>query len=456
MNKLLVLILVLAVIVAACKHKKEKMKEVAVPVAGFRTPSVVPWAKDAVIYEVNIRQYTPEGTFNAFAQHLPRLKELGADILWFMPIQPISQKNRKGNLGSYYAVQDYRKVNPEFGTMEDFKNLVNKAHQMGFRVILDWVANHTGWDNWLMVEHEEWYTRINDSVVAPVADWTDVADLNYEEPGLRRYMIESMQYWVKEANIDGYRCDVAAMVPTDFWEQARMALDSVKPVFMLAEAWEPELTAGAFDACYAWDLLHTMNDIAAGKKTAAVLPAYFHKVDSLYTSRTILMNFLTNHDENSWNGTIGERFGDLQKAFAVLTYTVPGMPLIYSGQEVGLNHRLQFFEKDEIKWADDLKLTAFYTQLDKLKHENPALWAGIDAGKMQILNHTAPEQVFAFTRTKGDNELLVILNLSRKKASFQFSRPLAMSYVDAFNGKEVKLPSALTLMPAEYLVLLKR
>lgn len=456
MREILIIFLVLSLVCAGCRNKKKPVKEESRSETAFKTPEVVPWAKDAVIYEVNIRQYTKEGTFNAFAQHLSRLKELGADILWLMPVQPISQKNRKGNLGSYYAVQDYQKVNPEFGTLEDFKNLVHKAHEMGFKVILDWVANHTGWDNWLIVEHAEWYTRVNDSVVTPVADWTDVADLNYEEPGLRRYMIESMKYWVKEAGVDGYRCDVAAMVPTDFWEQARMALDSIKPVFMLAEAWEPELTAGAFDACYAWDLLHTMNDIAAGKKTAAALPAYFRRVDSLYAPRTILMNFLTNHDENSWNGTIGERLGDLQRTFAVLTYTIPGMPLIYSGQEVGLNHRLEFFEKDEIKWADDRKLTDFYTQLDKLKHENPALWAGIDAGKMEILKHTAPEQVFAFVRTKGDNQLLTILNLSKEKVTFKFSQPLTASYVDAFTGKEVKLSSPLTMKPTEYQVLLKK
>lgn len=442
---------------AGCKNrnKQEVSSAAETRPAVFQTPAVVSWAKDAVLYEVNIRQYTPEGTFIAFAQHLPRLKELGADILWIMPIQPISEKNRKGTLGSYYAVQDYRKVNPEFGTMEDFKALVSKAHSMGFKVILDWVANHTGWDNWLLVEHGEWYTRVNDSVVAPIADWTDVADLNYEQPGLRHYMLESMKYWVREADIDGYRCDVAAMVPTDFWEQARRALDSIKPVFMLAEAWEPELTAGAFDACYAWDLLHTMNDIAAGKKTAAVLSDYIRRTDSLYLPRTILMNFLTNHDENSWNGTIGERLGDLQKAFAVLTYTLPGMPLIYSGQEAGLNHRLEFFEKDEIKWADDRKLTDFYTRLDRLKHENPALWAGTDAGRMKVLAQTAPEQVFAFTRTKGDNELLVVLNLSREKVAFKFDGTLSASYRDAFTGEEVQLPAVWNLPPAGYRVLLK-
>lgn len=456
MRKFLFVFFVLTIALMACKDKKNRNKEMVTSTPVFNAPPVVPWAKDAVIYEVNIRQYTQAGTFNAFADHLSRLKELGVDILWFMPIQPISEKNRKGSLGSYYAIQDYRKVNPEFGTMADFKALVKRAHEMGFKVILDWVANHTGWDNWLIVEHEEWYTRINDSIIAPVADWTDVADLDYEQPGLRRYMIESMKFWVKEADIDGYRCDVAAMVPTDFWEQARMALDSLKPVFMLAEAWEPELTAAAFDACYAWDLLHTMNDIAAGKKTAAALPAYFHKADSLYAPRTILMNFLTNHDENSWNGTINERFGDMQKAFAVLTYTVPGMPLVYSGQEVGLNHRLEFFEKDEIKWSDDKKLTAFYTQLDQLKHQNPALWAGKDGGKMRILNTTAPEQIFAFTRTNGDNELLVILNLSRKNVSFKFDEMPLNSYVDAFTGKDATFSTQLKMQPADYKVFLKK
>lgn len=456
MKKIGLLLLLPVLLLAGCKNKKGQ--EVAVPAvpAAFQTPPVVSWAKDAVIYEVNIRQYTKEGTFNAFAAHLPRLKELGVDILWLMPVQPISQKNRKGSLGSYYAVKDYQKVNPEFGTMKDFKDLVDKAHSMGFKVILDWVANHTGWDNWLIVEHGEWYTQVNDSIVAPVAEWTDVADLNYEQPGLRRYMIESMKYWVKNANIDGYRCDVAAMVPTDFWEQARMALDSIKPVFMLAEAWEPELTAGAFDACYAWDLLHTMNDIAAGKKTAAALPAYFQKTDTLYAPRTILMNFLTNHDENSWNGTINERYGDLQKAFAVLTYTVPGMPLVYSGQEVGLNHRLEFFEKDEIKWVENSPLTAFYTQLDKLKHENQALYAGVDAGEMKILNHTAPESVFAFTRTKGNNQLLVMLNLSRKTVQFKLDRPLTDSYADAFTGEAVKTAAPFTLKAGEYRVWVKK
>lgn len=456
MRKFFLCCMILGIAFTGCKSKKKENKEVVVPPAAvFRTPEVVPWAKDAVIYEVNVRQYTPEGTFNAFAAHLPRLKELGADILWFMPIQPISQKNKKGTLGSYYAVQDYQKVNPEFGTMEDFKTLVQKAHEMGFKVILDWVANHTGWDNWLLVEHEEWYTRVNDSVVTPVADWTDVADLNYEQPGLRQYMIESMKYWVREAGIDGYRCDVAAMVPTGFWKEARMALDSIKPVFMLAEAWEPELTEGAFDACYAWDLLHTMNDIAAGNKTAAGLPAYFHKVDTMYAPRTILMNFLTNHDENSWNGTINERFGDLQKTFAVLTYTVPGMPLIYSGQEVGLNHRLEFFEKDEIHWADDKKLTAFYTQLDQLKHQNPALWAGIHAGEMKIVETDKPEQIFAFIRSKGDNELVVLLNLSRKAATFKLKVPLTGTYNDIFTGKAVKISPSIVLKPAEYRVWVK-
>jgi glycosidase len=219
------------------------------------------WTKNANIYEVNIRQYTPEGTFNAFAQHLTRLKGMGVDILWFMPINPISEKNRKGPLGSYYAVADYQKVNPEFGNLDDFKNLVNQAHELGMKVIVDWVANHTGWDNWLIEKHPDWYTHDDSGqILAPVADWTDVADLNYDNADLRKYMIESLEYWIKEADIDGYRCDVAGMVPLDFgWKPSK--LDAIKPVFMLAE-WEAPEAHLAFDMTYGWEFHHIMNEIA--------------------------------------------------------------------------------------------------------------------------------------------------------------------------------------------------
>ncbi len=378
-------------------------------VMSFQT---VKWAESASLYEVNVRQYTPEGTFRAFREHLPRLKELGVDILWFMPITPISEKNRKGSLGSYYAVHDYRKINPEFGTLEDFKVVVRQAHELGFKVMVDWVANHTGWDNPLIERHPDWYTQRDGRIVSPVDEWSDVADLNYDNREMRRYMIESMIYWVRETDIDGFRCDMAAMVPTDFWEEARVALDNVKPLFMLAEAWEPELTLKAFDACYGWDLYHLMNDLAQGKKDGTALRGYFEKVDALYPERTIILNFIDNHDENSWQGSVPERMGEAFAVYAVLTYTVPGMPLLYSGQEAGLNKRLPFFEKDSIDWDYRPELAGFYQRLNHLKRCHPALSAGKTKGEFRILDQDNVKNVFVFERRKNDDRIVVVLNLT--------------------------------------------
>lgn len=433
----LVLFISMTMLTVACTKKKEGQQQAM--------PQTVEWVKNASIYEVNIRQYTPEGTFNAFAEHLPRLKELGVDILWLMPVTPISEKNRKGTLGSYYAVKNYREVNPEYGTMDDFKALVRKAHELGFKVMLDWVANHTGWDNPLIEEHPDWYTQKDGRIVSPVEDWSDVADLNYENREMRRYMIESLRFWIQEADVDGYRCDMAAMVPTDFWEEARIALDSVKPVFMLAEAWEPGLTKHAFDACYGWDLHHLMNDIAQGKKNAGDLIPYFQRIDTLYPARTLVMNFIDNHDENSWSGSIPERMGPAASAFAVLTYTVPGLPLIYSGQEAGLDKRLPFFEKDSIDWEKAPDLALFYRRLNDLKQNNPALAAGVHKGDFHILRHDNEQSVFAFERTSGDNCVKVILNLTGDSQTFRPAVPLAGDFVDYLSGDKCSTIEELVL-----------
>lgn len=417
-------------------------------------PDTVAWAKNASLYEVNIRQYTPEGTLRAFMSHLPRLRELGVDILWFMPVTPISEKNRKGSLGSYYAVRDYRAVNPEYGTMEDFKEVVKKAHEQGFKVIIDWVANHTGWDNPLIEEHPEWYTQKEGRIVAPVPDWSDVADLNYDEPGLRHYMIESMKFWIREADVDGFRCDMAAMVPTDFWEEARVALDSVKPVFMLAEAWEPELTERAFDACYGWDLHHLMNDLAQGRKDGTALPLHFQKVDTLYPQRAMIMNFIDNHDENSWQGSVPERMGPAFAVYAVMAYTVPGMPLIYSGQETGLNKRLAFFEKDTIDWADCGELAEFYRKLNDLKRQHPALTAGTDRGSFRILEHDNVNHVFVFERNAGNERVLVVLNLTDQEQKINYKEPVDGTFTEYFSGAKGRMKEELVLSPFAYQVFL--
>lgn len=438
----IILALICAITFSSCastaKKKEEKVNTRAIT--------------ESVVYEVNLRQHTKEGTINAFRKELPKLKELGVDVVWLMPIFPISEKNRKGSLGSYYSVADYRAVSPEFGTMDDFKALVKEAHSMGMKVILDWVANHTGWDNKLITEHEDWYTHKDGKIVSPVEDWTDTADLNYDNKEMRTYMIESLKFWINEANIDGYRCDMAGMVPTDFWEDARKALDAIKPVYMLAEDAGADLLKKAFHTGYAWELLHLTEDIVEGKKNTQDLNTYFAKIDTLYPKGSSLLNFLTNHDENSWSGTVTERYADYQNAYAAFMFTIPGMPLIYSGQEVGLNHRLLFFEKDSIDWTKNANIREFYTKLSKLKHNNIALASGTDAGKMEILK-TDNSNAFVFERSKADNSVIALFNFSKENQTVKIDK-ITKDYKDFFTGKTCD-SKAYELKPGEFHILIK-
>lgn len=405
------LIIVIALVIISCQKKTRAVENIKL---AEPTQVVHPeWTKNAVIYEVNIRQHTVEGTFKAFEADLPRIKALGADILWLMPVNPIGVKNRKGSLGSYYSVKDYLTVNPEFGTMDDFKSLVKKAHELGLRVIIDWVANHTSWDNNLITEHPDWYTIDSTGKMVAPFDWTDVADLNYDNPDLRKYMTDALKFWVTETDIDGFRCDVAGMVPTDFWENARMELDKIKPVFMLAEAEQADHMVKAFDMYYGWELHHLMSEVSKGKKPLSELGNYFLKADSIFADGCYRMNFLTNHDENSWNGTVKEKFGDGSLAFTILSFTFPGMPLLYSGQEANIQKRLKFFEKDTIDWSDQ-SLVPLITSLAKLKKENEALWNGSSGGRLQKLETTADSSVYAFLREKNGNEVVVVANLGNK------------------------------------------
>ena len=380
---------------------------------GQNRPALVhpSWSKDAVIYEVNVRQYTPEGTFKAFEKYLPELKNLGVDILWLMPINPIGILNRKGTLGSYYSVRDYKAVNPEFGTLNDFKELVKKIHKMKMHVIIDWVANHTAWDNVWIKDHRDFFTQDSaGNLVPPVADWTDVVDLNYDNKELWNYMIDAMSYWVKECDIDGFRCDVAAMVPTEFWIEAYSRLSKIKKIFMLAEASENYLHQ-AFDMTYNWQLKDLMNEIATGKKKAAGLANFFENEKKEYKPGDYIMNFTSNHDENSWNGTEFERLDGGAESFAVLCELVPGMPLIYTGQEACMNKRLRFFDKDTVNWKT-CKMRGIYTVLDNLKKKNHALWNGQYGGEIKSID-CGNENAFAFTREKDGNKIFAVFNFSK-------------------------------------------
>jgi glycosidase len=420
----------------------------------FRPPE---WSYDKAIYEVNVRQYTEEGNFKSFEKHLPRLKELGADILWLMPIHPIGEKNRKGTLGSYYSVKDYKAVNPEFGTLDEFKSLVKMIHKMGMYVIIDWVANHTAWDNQWIEEHPGFY--IQDSlgnIISPNPDWTDVADLNFDIKELWTEMIDALRFWVEECDIDGYRCDVAGMVPTEFWIEARTELEKIKNVFMLAEWDTPEVHL-AFDMTYDWDLHHIMNGIVKEEKTAADLIEHLNKNEEKFPANAFRMQFTSNHDENSWNGTEFERLGDGVEAFAVLTCFIPDMPLVYSGQEAGFNRRLSFFEKDSIEWKY-YKLFDIYSKLFQLKKNNTALKNGERDGEMIYIQNSNEKNIFAFTRSSEKDKVLALFNLSSKPVEVELAGDsLPGSYKNYFTGKleSFSTVASFELNPWEYRVYTK-
>ncbi len=370
------------------------------------------WAYDAVVYEMNVRQYTPEGTFAAAQAELPRLKELGVDILWLMPIHPIGVKERKGTLGSYYAISDYCAVNPEFGTMADFETFLAAAHKMGFRVIIDCVANHTSPDaKWINECPADWYVRDSLGNTVVNYDWTDIAELNYDNPDVRTAMQAAMRFWM-EKGVDGFRCDMACEVPFDFWKETIAMLRSEWPdMYMLAEGEDPRLhTVAGFDASYAWELHHILNDIAQGRKNVPELLEYIEKDAAAVPSDALRLMFTSNHDENSWAGTEFERMGNAAKAMAVLTFTLPnGQPLIYTGQEMGWNKRFEFFEKDPIPAWKNNGYTDFYKWLVKLRHDNPALAAGRDGGRFDLIS--SEDSTIVFDRTVPGDTVTVKVQL---------------------------------------------
>ncbi len=366
------------------------------------------WTYDSVVYEMNVRQYTPEGTFAAAQKELPRLKKLGVDIIWLMPIYPIGELHRKGTLGSYYAVRDYCAVNPEFGDMKDFENFLSAAKKQGFRVILDWVANHTSPDAvWISGKPADWYERDSLGRTIVQYDWTDIAALNYDNPAVWQAQQDAMRFWMKKG-IDGFRCDMACEVPFEFWQKTISDLRADYPgMYMLAEGEDPRLHAVGFDASYAWKLHHLLNDIAQGKKGVRELLEHIDEDAAEYPSEAFRLMFTSNHDENSWAGTEFERMGDAAQLMAVLTFTLPGgQPLIYTGQEMGWNHRFQFFEKDPVPAWQENEITEFYRKLIALRHAHPALRPD---GSFQVLSSS--DSTLVFRRTRGSDSVTVSAQL---------------------------------------------
>ncbi len=415
---------------------------------------------NSVVYELNIRQATPEGTFAAAERYLPELKKMGVDIVWLMPIHPIGVDGRKGSLGSYYSISDYEAVNPEFGDIESFDRFVAAAHDLGLKVIIDWVANHTSRDaKWWKEGHEDWYVLDEESGLPIVQyDWTDIAKLDYANAEMREAMTSAMLFWIGRG-VDGFRCDVAYEVPIDFWQQAFARIKAVAPdVYLLAEGEKTFLHDSAFDTTYGWDLHHLMNAIARGEKSAADLRAYVESDAAAYPAPAMRLMFTSNHDENSWSGSEFERMGDAAATFAALTFVLPqGQPLIYTGQEIGLDRRLECFEKDTVDGLTDPQCGAgwreLYTDLCRLRHTNAALAAGEDIAPM-IYMEGAPEDVMAFTREKDGRAVFCLFNLSAEPQTVVVTDSVAGGYKTLAGGEyALTADSSILLAPWQWMIL---
>lgn len=395
------------------------------------------WTRDAVIYQINTRQFTPEGTLAAAQQHLERLAAMGVDIIWLMPIHPIGLEGRKGSLGSPYAVRDYLAVNPELGTEADLAAFVAEAHRLGLKVILDWVANHSARDNPLTQSHPHWYTRTPEGALTSPAgtDWSDVADFDYSQPGLRRYMIDAMAHWVRAYGIDGFRCDVAGYVPTDFWEAARAELGAIRPVFMLAEWEQRDLHARAFDATYAWGWKEAMQRLVKSGEGAGPIRAYYALQAETWPHAAMRMVYTENHDQNAWDGAARAIYGPAYAAAIALSFVGPGLPLIYNGQEADNDRQLAFFERDPIAWREGVHAPLF-RQLIALKTRMRALHNGRFGAPMVMVPTSADADVLAFTRGAAGERVFAVFNLSPRAQQVRFGLARHHGrYRDALGGE---------------------
>lgn len=438
----------------ACAPRADTAARDANPAAGAAAPTAAlpapDWARSATIYEVNTRQYTPAGTFKALLPELARIRATGADILWFMPVQPIGRLHRKGSLGSYYSIADYTAINPEFGSLDDFRAVVDSAHALGMKVILDWVANHTAFDHRWISEHPDWYTRRADGSVAVAyddqgkeTDWTDVAELNYDSAPMRAEMIRSLRWWLTTVGLDGFRCDVAGGVPMDFWMTAKDSILATTPTaFLLAESENPAMH-GSFHATYGWELHHLMNRVAKGEAGQADLVRYLEQQRQRYPAGAFRMFFTSSHDENSWNGSEFERMGaNHQPGFVVASTFEGSFPMVYSGQEVSNPKRLRFFDKDTIDWSG-ASLAPFYATLAALKDSTPALHNGALGGTLEWLSHDGGARVVAYSRTRAKSAVVVLANFGDAPRTVAWTGLTAPGrYRDAFSGEMLALADA--------------
>ena len=415
---------------------------------------VTAWSYDTNIYEVNLRQYTYEGSFNAFVNEMPRLRDMGIEVLWFMPITPISVEKRKGTLGSYYACSDYTDTNPEFGTVDDFKNLVRYAHELGFKVIIDWVANHTGWDHRWTIEHPEYYVKDNAGNFTERNGWDDVIDLDFNNHNLRTAMIEAMKFWITECDIDGFRCDMAHLVVLDFWREARTALEPLKKLFWLAEC-EEIAYHQVFDATYTWRWMHRTEEFTKHQTNIDGLWDLLQQYNNEFPPGAFRAYFTSNHDENSWNGTEYEKYGAAAINLAVFSCTWNGIPLIYSGQELPNHKRLKFFDKDPIEWTGKFELHDFYKALLHLRKRNKALRAGSEEVSSHRLQTSVNDRVFSFHRKHPSNEIIVLLNFSADQLSVNIlDDDLKGSFKNIFTNEAIDFDNNKTveLQPWSFLV----
>ena len=461
----MLLVLSMILMMTACgksdADKKETFTEDEV-VGGSRLQA--DWFDTAIIYEVNVRQFTEEGTFKAFSEHLERLQKLGVNTLWFMPIYPISELNKKGTLGSYYSIRDYKSINSEFGTLDEFKELVNTAHTMGFHVIIDWVANHTGWDHTWITEHPEYYVKDeNGDIIYPLdTDWYDVAQLDYTNADMRNAMIDCMKFWVEEADVDGFRCDYAQGVPIDFWEDARAELDKVKPVYMLAEdgTSSDSMLNSAFDSNYNFDLYDGLKLASSVSNNADKLE---YHVDKSLPYGAAKMNFIDNHDKNTYDGTLEERFGkDALGALYTVVFTAEGLPLIYSGNEERADISLEFFEKDNINFRN-YEYTDLISALCNIKTSNEPLYNGVSGGNVRIIADDN-KSVLAYERVKNGKKITVIVNLSDEEQKVKYDKKISKGTVllhgdssgvlTSSGDIKADLKALNTLSPYEYYIIL--